>query len=297
MSSLRKYQKDPIAILNNALQMYRSKEVRTTIVEGASDKRFLSQWIYTNTPIRFDGLNGKPLVDRVYIASQKNPYCDYDFLYFLADIDFDVITGRKLNSHPNFIYNSFCFTENRLHYNDLEAFLINTSALNKILVNLDIDTNEADSLRERLERASRITGSLRAADIIVQKEHDLRSSILNGLDIRAFFNPRDISFEKEELLKALPRWSNYREHTEDLIETADRLNRESPSIWSLSRGHDLTEMLSLHLEFRGHKGMSAEKLELMLRLACELSEFHRSPMGKQPSYLGINMPASNECKG
>lgn len=296
MSSLRKFQKDPKNVLNNALHMYRSKKIRTAVVEGVCDKRFLSQWLCPNALIRFDGLDGKSLVSQVYSASQTKPYSDYDFLCFLADVDFDFIAGYKLHNHPSFIYNSFCFTENRLYYNDLESFLINTSAFEKVLVNLDINVSEADNLRERLERASRVAGSLRAADIIVQNSHNLRSSVLNGLDIRAFFDPKEVSFDHNELLRALPRWSNYPEYTDDLIEEAERLDREASSRWSLSRGHDLTEMLSLHLESRGNRGMTADKLELMLRLACEFSDFQRSPMGKQLAGLGVNMPASNMPK-
>lgn len=286
MSSLRKFQNEPKHLLNSALNMFRSKKIRTVIVEGACDKRFLSQWIPAKAEIRFDGLYGKPLVDLVYKNSQLKPYSNYEFLYFFADVDFDVITNQPLHKHPKFIYNAFCFEENRLHYNDLETYLINTSAFEKVLVNLDIDINEATGLRERLERASRVTGSLRAADIIVQQSNNLRSSILNGLEIRAFFNPRDIALNEIDLFKALPNWSNYREYTDDLIEEAKRLNRESPVSWSLSRGHDLTEMLLLHLEFRSQRGMTAEKLELMLRLACERADFQDSPMGKQLAKSG-----------
>lgn len=286
MSSLRKFQKDPKHLLNSALNMFRSKKIRTAVVEGVCDKRFLSQWIPANAAIRFDGLDGKSLVDLAYKSSRLKPYSDYEFLYFFADVDFDVITKKPLHEHPTFIYNAFCFEENRLHYNDLETYLINTSAFEKVLVNLDIDVNESEGLRERLERASRVTGSLRAADIIVQQTNNLHSSVLNGLEIRTFFNSRDIAFNYDELLKALSRWSNYREHTDDLIEAAERLDRESPLGWSLSRGHDLTEMLSLHLECRGKKGMTAEKLELMLRLACELAEFQGSPMGRRLAASG-----------
>ncbi|MBK9440248.1 MAG: hypothetical protein IPN53_02645 [Comamonadaceae bacterium] len=281
VSSLRKYQKDPKFLLNNALTMFRSKQIRTAIVEGVCDKRFLSQWLPTGTAIRFDGLDGKPLVNLAYTNSKMKPYSDYEFLYFFADVDFDAIVKQPLVNHPSFIYNAFCFEENRLHYNDLETYLINTSAFEKVLVNLDIDANEADGLRERLERASRVTGSLRAADILVQRTNNLRSSVLNGLEIRAFFNSRDITFNETDLFNALPRWSNYREYTDDLIEMAKRLDRESPTGWTLSRGHDLTEMLALHLEHRGQRGMTAEKLELMLRLACELSAFQVSPMGRR----------------
>lgn len=297
MSSLRKFQKEPKHLLNSALSMFRSKKIRTAVVEGVCDKRFLSQWIPSNAAIRFDGLDGKPLVDLVYKNSQSKPYSDYEFLYFFADVDFDVITKKPLHKHPKFIYNAFCFEENRLHYNDLETYLINTSAFEKVLVNLDIDINEAAGLRERLERASRVTGSLRAADIIVQRTHNLRSSVLNGLEIRAFFNSRDIAFNQAELFKALPRWSNYREYTDDLVEAAKRLDRESPLGWSLSRGHDLTEMLALHLECRGQRGITAEKLELMLRLACELAEFQGSPMGKRLAASGGMTAMSPACEG
>jgi hypothetical protein len=277
--------------------MFRSKNIRTAVVEGVCDKRFLGQWIPPNAAIRFDGLDGKKLVDLVYKTSRLKPYADYEFLYFFADVDFDVITNQPLHKHPNFIYNAFCFEENRLHYNDLETYLINTNAFEKVLVNLDIDTSEASGLRERLERASRVTGSLRAADIIVQQSNNLRSSILNGLEIRAFFNSRDIAFNQAELFNALPRWSNYREYTDELIEAAKRLDRESPSTWSLSRGHDLTEMLALHLDYLGQRGITGEKLELMLRLACEFAEFQCSPMGKQFAASEAIKAMSSACEG
>lgn len=292
MSSLRKYQKDPKHLLNNALSMFRSKKIRTAIVEGVCDKRFLSQWIPANSAIRFDGLDGKQLVNSVYTNSRMKPYAEFEFLYFFADVDFDVLAKNPLHQHPGFVYNAFCFEENRLHYNDLETYLINTKSFEKVLVNLDIEISEASNLREKLERASRFFGSLRAADIIVQRNHNLRSSVLNGLEIRGFFNARDITAEETNTLKALPRWSNYRERTDDLIETAKRLDRESPLNWSLSRGHDLTEMLALHLESRGQRGITAEKIELMLRLACEFSEFQSSPMGRRiASSLGMTAAA------
>lgn len=281
MSSLRKFQKDPKVLLNYALSMYRSRRIRTAIVEGFCDKRFLGQWVPASAQIRFDGFDGKALVELAYINSRHKPYSDYEFLYFFADVDFDVIINKPLHDHPAFVYNAFCFDEKRLHYNDLETFLINTNAFEKMLVNLDIDAKEAMELRGNLEKASRVTGSLRAADPIIQRMNNLRSSVLNGIEIKAFFNPRDLTFNEPEMNKALPRWSNYPEHTDELIEVARRLDRESPAIWSLSRGHDLTEMLALHLEGRGTRGITAEKIELMLRLACEFTDFECSPMGRQ----------------
>ena len=286
MSTLRKYQKDPRALLSTALSMFRSRAIRTAIVEGICDKRFLAQWVPANAKVRFDGFDGKTLVEQAYQSSKVKPYSDFDFLYFFADVDFDIVTKQELHDHPSFIYNAFCFQENRLHHNDLETYLINTNAFEKVLTNFDLDKNEIDSLRSKLEKASRIIGSLRAADPIVQKSNKLRSSVLNGLEIRGFFNPHDLSFNEGELIKAIPRWSNHPLYVDDLCQMAKRIDRESPTLWTFTRGHDVTEMLALHLEHKGHKGMTGEKIELLLRLACEFTDFEKSPMGRQLSNSG-----------
>lgn len=266
--------------------MYRSKRIKTAVVEGLCDKRFLNQWIAPGTQLRFDGFDGKSLVELAFVNSRLKPYVDHDFMYFFADVDFDGVAKKALHEHPSFIYHVFCFDQRRVLFNDLETYLLNTTALEKVLANLDIEPDAAAGLRERLERASRSIGSFRAADSVVQRKLNLRSSVLNGLEVRAFFKEREITIDAEALKKALPNWSNYKEHIDELIETAAKLDRESPTLWSLSRGHDATEMLALHLESRGHRGISTEKIELMLRLACEFTEFERSPMAKRINKSG-----------
>jgi len=192
MSSLRRFQRDPRNILNTALTMFRSKKIRTAVVEGQCDKRFLSQWIPTGAPIRFDGFDGKSLVELTFTNSRLAPFSNYDFLFFFADVDFDVVAKRDIHDHPSFIYNVFCFDERRLHFNDLETFLLNTRAFEKVLVNLDIEAEQANGLRDRLERASRVSGSLQAADVLVRQRERLRSSVLNGFEIRGFFDAKEM---------------------------------------------------------------------------------------------------------
>jgi len=282
MSTLRRFQIDPKNLLNTALSMYRSKRIKTVVVEGICDKRFLTQWIAADAAIRFDGFDGKPLVERAFLTSAKPPYAAHDFLYFFADVDFDKISNKTLHNHPAFVYNAFCFEQNRLLFNDLESYLINTAALEKLLANFDLPPDTAASLRSRLEAASRRIGAYRAADIIVQREQKLTSSVLNGLEVRAFFSARDISVDTTKLKKSLPNWSNYKHHVDDLVAVAERLEQESPSLWSLTRGHDVTEMLALYLEeVTNHRGITAEKIEMMLRLGCEFREFENSPMAKR----------------
>ncbi|RQT20058.1 hypothetical protein DF051_07435 [Burkholderia contaminans] len=221
------------------------------------------------------------MVEKVFHRAKTVPYAAHDFLYFFADVDYDVLIEKSLHDHPKFIYNAFCSEEQRVVYNDLEIYLINSPALEKTLANLDIEPSTADSLRERLERASRDIGALRVADEIVRKREKLTNSVLNGLEIEPFFDPVNLCVDMKKLKTSIPNWSNYRYYVDDLIEAAQRVNVDSPAPWSLSRGHDVTEMLSLHVERKGHKGMVKEKIELMLRLACELPHYLNSPMGRK----------------
>lgn len=286
MSSLRRFQADPKNLLNTALSMYRSKRIKTAVVEGVCDKRFLSQWLSTDAQLRFDGFDGKLLVEKAFKGSRAKPYSDHDFLYFIADVDFDAVCQTPLHDHSSFVYNVFCSDEKKTIYNDLECFLVNTSALEKVLANFDVAPSSASFMRERLERASREIGAYRAADLLVQRKFNLRSSVLNGLEVRGFFVPTELTVESSRLKKALPGWSNYKEYVDDLIDAAARLDRQSPPLWSLSRGHDVTEMIALHLEVIGNRGTTREKLEMMLRLACEFNEFSKSPMCKKINAAG-----------
>lgn len=279
MRSLRSYKDNPQHILSTALSIFRSKNTKTIFVEGVCDKRFLSQWLHDETKIRFDVLDGKDLVIKTFKKYQEDTYRKYDNVFFIADVDYDIISNRKLLEHKNFIYNAYCPTTKTLFFNDLECFLINTSAFKKILINLDFDAASIESTTNKLEKASRIPGSLRAADEILQKEFGLSNSILNGFEIDAFFNGKNIAFNESELYTALPRWSNYDYHVDDLITKAEELRKAITSPWFLSRGHDITKMIELYLLDAGHKGYTSSKIELMLRLACDKQDFASSPMG------------------
>lgn len=281
MSSLRKYKIEPKYLLNSALNLFRSKKIKTIVVEGVSDKKFLSQWEKRESPIRFDGLDGKRLVEKVYGESRSKPYIDYDFLYFFADVDYDAVAKLGLHIHPKFIYNAYCFNSENLIYNDLEIFLVNTSSLGKVLANHDISINEVDGIRERLELASRKIGAFRAADILLQKREGLTTSILNGIEVSEFFDPVKIDINVDFLKSRIPYWTSKKYLVQDLVEVAEKTNFGWPALWSLSRGHDVTEMIYLHLESKGFKGLNSSKIELMLRLACESNDYRCSPMGQK----------------
>lgn len=279
-SRLKKFQSSPANLLATALHIFRSTGAQTAIVEGMTDKRFLSQWSNPDK-IRFAGFEGKSHVEEVYQASKKPPYVAHEFLYFFADIDYDEVNRRPLVVDRRFIYNAYCEQKKSSEFNDLEAFLINSPAFEKLLANHDIDTRQAADLRRKLEIASREIGALRAADHSLVHSLRLRSSILNGLQVEPFFNADNLTIDLAALHNQLPYWSNYREYVDDLISEAAVINAATPKPWALSRGHDLTEMLGLYLQRQGHKAAQQDKLELMLRLACDYLVFKDSAMGRK----------------
>lgn len=280
-SSLRKYQTNPKTLLETAINFYRSKKIKTAIVEGACDRRFIQQWCKTDAPLRFDGFDGKALVEQAYAGSQIGAFSKHDFLYFFSDIDYDAISGRPIIHNPRYINNAYCQAKRQAEYNDLEIFLVNTIALEKVLSNQDIEPSEANSIRDRLEQCSCLVGSFRAADITLSKRLGLNRSILNGLEPGTFFNSKSISVDYKSMIDQMPRWANYPHYIDDLIDEAEALRKRHVVKWSLSRGHDVTEFLSLYLVERGSRGLSRERLELMLRLACELTDYKSSAMGRQ----------------
>ncbi|WP_027906841.1 hypothetical protein [Pseudomonas taiwanensis] len=280
MSRLRDAQCNPTNLLNTAKLMFKSKGEQTIVVEGVTDKFFLEQWCKEGASIRFAGMRGKELVEKIYQASKHPHYSDLE-LFFFADVDFDNVAGVKMISDPRFIYNAFCHHKSLVEYNDLEAFLINNGALEKVLINHGIDRASAPDIKRKLEAASRYLGSLRAADIVTVKAFKLSSSILNSFEIEPFFDARNLVIDQKAFEAQLPYWSNNKNYVEDLLEEAEKIEKANTKPWALSRGHDLTEMLALHLEQAGSKGMRAERVESMLRMACELATFKASPMGRK----------------
>ena len=279
MTGLQRFQKDPKHLIRTAFQLFRSRKIRTVVIEGISDRRFLEQWTKPTSSVRFDGMDGKRLVTDVYKASQASPYDKDRFLLYFADVDWDVIHSKSLIDNADFVYNAYCRNTKKVIYNDLECFLVNTRALEKTMANLDLDTSGATEIREKIEYATRQIGAFRAADEIVRRKLGKSNSILNGIEPLEFFDANSIHIDIAKLINYLPRWANYKEHVDDLVDCANQLLVDYTLPWSLSRGHDVTELLCEHFITRGTKGLRSDKIEMMLRLGCEMSAFKESPMG------------------
>lgn len=271
------------SILSTARQMFNgTKQRKTVVVEGVNDVRFFNQWYGDSNIVRFVAAEGKSNVITVHAEYVKQQNLkNKKAMFFCVDIDWDLLHRLPPPNSDDFMCNSYCLSSSTHYHNDLEGFLVNTGALKKVLSSYDIDMSNGQLayLSNEMEKASRCVGKYRAADHIVQKSLGLKNSVLNGLDISVFFDASNFSIDEKKLLDAMPRWSNYPYHIDDLVDEASTLNKNHSRKWELSNGHDITEMLALHLEYKTKtKGIVKEKIERELRLGCELSDFILTPM-------------------
>ena len=120
-NDLRTYSDKPVNICASARQMFGKNKSRTIVVEGDNDRRFLGNWL---SGCRFHVCKGKSFVIETYryYKSNKNKYnSNAPFIYFIADLDFDLITKKDIITDDCFIYNSLCSVQS---YNDLRRFFL-----------------------------------------------------------------------------------------------------------------------------------------------------------------------------
>ena len=66
---------------------------------------------------------------------------------------------------------------------------------------------------------------------------------------------------------------------EEVISNATKLTKKYPVGWQLCRGHDLTEMLALHVSNIVGRKVSVREIEEDLRMACELEMINATRFG------------------
>jgi len=271
------------SVVSTARQMLNgTKRRRTVVVEGDNDVRFFNQWYGDSDIVRFVSVGGKSNVMMVYSDYIKQqPMRDRRGMFFCVDIDWDLIHEKPLPSKDDFLCNSFCLNSLTHYNNDLEGFLVNTGAIKKVLSSYDIDVSDGflDCIISKIEKASRCIGKYRAADEVTQKRLRLYSSVLNGLSATEFFDAKSFTINETELLRSMPNWSNYPLHIDDLVADATYLDKQFVKPFSLSNGHDITELLSVYIEANSKvRGLTKDKIEKELRLGCELADFKSTPM-------------------
>ncbi|MDC4314940.1 hypothetical protein OHV31_17735 [Acinetobacter baumannii] len=224
--SLRKTATNPSFILNKAQQNLRSKQKEVYIfVEGTNDKKFLKNLGLDKKEIGFDGFDGKPLVKKLLSLSKQNPYTIFSKSLFIMDIDYDSSVGNLISHDNNVFYHGYCNINNQHEYNDLEVFLWETKAFQKILNEFEIE-EDATSLRNELSILASEIGYLKLADEILVKENNLRSSILDGFNIESSIRISDFTFLEKDVYDSLKIRSPHKEYVEDLFEKIKQLKED-----------------------------------------------------------------------
>jgi len=263
-------------IVSTAVQMYRSKGIRTWVLEGVCDKKFFLKWV-DESKVRLDGFGGKPVVVEAFHLASRQPYDKYDFLSFFSDLDYDFLTGNAIKTADRFYYHALCICNGLPKYNDLECFLINSPAFIRFMAELDQSEAEALRWREMLESYSRVYGSFRAADMVIVRSNGLKQSVLDGLEVAPFFTLKG-GVLIDDIESSMRRRSPRKEYVDDVLQYAEKLRKETPS-WGLSRGHDVTELVSILAKEILSINLPRARVEQMLRLACEKNEFLSGPVG------------------
>ncbi len=73
---------------------------------------------------------------------------------------------------------------------------------------------------------------------------------------------------------------------DEVIDRADKLRNKYGDGWQLCRGHDLTEMLGLHLSTFMNRRVTHHEIEEDLRLACELGVLKKTRFGSHLIRIG-----------
>ncbi|MDN8430360.1 hypothetical protein V5F22_17155 [Acinetobacter baumannii] len=278
--SLRKTATNPSFILNKAQQNLRSKQKEVYIfVEGTNDKKFLKNLGLDKKEIGFDGFDGKPLVKKLLSLSKQNPYTIFSKSLFIMDIDYDSSVGNLISHDNNVFYHGYCNINNQHEYNDLEVFLWETKAFQKILNEFEIE-EDATSLRNELSILASEIGYLKLADEILVKENNLRSSILDGFNIESSIRISDFTFLEKDVYDSLKIRSPHKEYVEDLFEKIKQLKEDYSDIKICVKGHDLTKILEIYLKHKGKHWANKTNLEMTLRVGFEADEYLKSSLGK-----------------
>jgi len=278
MSKLRAYAVNPGRLVSQARQIFSSKQKYTFVVEGETDYRLLRQWLVDKNA-RIEKVDGKDNVKDVWEESTRKRV---NQVICVADVDYDFAINAKTIDDDRFLYVSSGthVDSSNIETIDIESMLVRSNAFNKVIANKYRGTDLYDSefksrvsaLRENLRNASAILGAYRAADMAYVKANG-RSPIGGELPVTTdYYDAVKVELDTDKLRTMLSRSSRVTGGAmSEVFEKAERLQTQYSNGWQLCRGHDLTEMLGLHLSSYMDRYVSSREVEEDLRLACELS--------------------------
>lgn len=270
---------DPKTLINEAFGIFKSLTYNKFIfVEGFYDKKFLNKKGFPEAEYYYLGMCGKPTVISSFYGFQSPPYNSIKKIAFCIDNDYDHVTETVIDS-PIIFINSICNTTKNHIANDLESYLVNSTALIDWLDEFGLSSKEIDVLKDEVECESRRIGKYRAANELLKKEKCLpeTATILFKIDIEEFFDLENFLFLERSFESRVRNCSNYKNLVDELFVLSHSLDQKYCKKWQLSRGHDITELISIYLLINHSINLSSQEIEQYLRLSIDTSELRNNP--------------------
>ena len=225
------------------------------------------------------------------------------FIHLIAQSPFFLMHSYSCNALNNFSFCALSFiyvsikegnSESDIECNDLESALIRSHSLTKVMSQkyrgLDLYQDfevRIEKLREQLRIAARNLGAYRAADQLLFLTRKISAIGGNFAINEDFYDSINVSVDSEKLSSLLRRGSNFSGYgIEEVISNATKLSNKYATGWQLCRGHDLTEMLALHVSNLVKRNVTVREIEEDLRMACELEMINSTRFGARLLNIG-----------
>ena len=288
-SSLLASQRNPVRILNQVRMRHSQSHKLTLLVEGPSDRKFFLNWLLEEQ-LRVEPLQGRQQVEAVWRLACKQS--SLPPLICLVDLDYDQLLGKPLVEHERFIYVSSYSGEEEAEANDLEGVLVRSEALRKLfyekLPERILDEQEdltayLAQRREALRYAAAQLGAYRAAAQFFYNEFHRGYWDRDALQLGAaeFLEPAMLTIDPAGLRETVAASALHNCDQDWMLSRAAQLLQEFGQGWSLCRGHDLSKLLSLHLNALGRQNLSQADVESLLRAGFEAAMVRETQFGQR----------------
>jgi len=286
MLPLNHFATTPKYLIDRALHLFRSCKQVTIFVEGKSDEKFWGKFIEPKK-CRTVVLEGKEnvLESSYLVESYGNRFPDLKrngpFALALVDLDYDHLYSN-LTQRDGLKYIQFC--EETDSCRDAEVLILRSVALYDFLLQFGLH-DQTEEIRKKLFESGSKIGALRYIAANPQSKGSPFGNMGN-LDLGQFFDSKTLEVNSENLIEYLSnpepnvRRGFSKQQAETYISEISRITLDFKQS-ELCRGHDLVEMLTLHLrQLLPGKTFSVGLVDSMLRLSFNLQHLKKEKIYK-----------------
>jgi hypothetical protein len=291
----------------NTVRMSRKR--RFVLVEGENDYRFLASYLSPEVTLLHlsdseEREQQKPSLgarDAVIRACQQLATNRIENYVGLADADLHVALGPPPDI-PRMVFISLSDTH-KASCIDLESSLLRTNALRKVCVEFLGPSIEkfggvdqfVQHRREWLRETSMAVGAYRAAVMDFNRRGVRIPGIGHVTDEEwlQFVDVRSGAFSRERFDRFMATRISLEKERGPIQTCARDFENNLRDTWLLSRGHDMTQLLSIAFSALTPRRVSVAEVESKLRVAFESSMLEETAFGRQLRQLDYAQKAAN----